>query len=312
MMKRVGNDSVRFETSRLKLHRQSAAIRGVFDLRVTGQREATGKAVLVDPAESRIRLFHDPGMLSYDFSRYSVVNPPREGTEFEPARGKTLKEIVKEEGNNIVFANNGQTDNMWCTNSVVVADGQVIKRTAPGVLSPHFMPLNGTFPFLVLDAKRFGLTTLPFSQGEPSGAITFKNGIYGPMLIRNGREVTDQIKQAQPNTSPNEILWNPATNQAAMSAAGVTINGTLIFLSLAGNPDKGNECNLSDIVSLLKRFSTTHAILLGISGDVQQYVRLGKNDHSWLIARARAGSSMTRMFPDARPQSNAIIVEERI
>jgi hypothetical protein len=286
------------------------AIRRVANIEIRGQRQARGTAVLVDPQHSRVSLFIDKSILSYDFSRHMVVNPPKEGYEFKPAPGKILRKLVQEGSDNIVFASNGQTDNMWCTNSVIVAEGELIKRTAPGVLADKFIPLDGNFPFLVFDPQHMGLTHIPFSQGEPQKPINFRNGIFGPILIRNGRSRIDHIKKAQPNVGPNEVLWDPKTNHAAMSAAGITINGDYIFISLVGNPDKGNEPNLPDLVDQLRLFETTHAILLGVSGDVQQYVRRGQNKESWLIARARAKSTMAKMFPDARPQSNAIIVEE--
>ncbi|MFC1637761.1 hypothetical protein ACFL1W_01940 [Candidatus Margulisiibacteriota bacterium] len=292
--------------------RSRPAIRNVASLEIRGQREARGKAVLVDPQRSQVSLFVDKKMLSYDFSKYMVIDPPKPGYEFKPVPGKVLREIVRQGSRNIVFAGTGQTDNMWCTNSVVVADGELIKRTAPGVKAGRFIPLDGRFPFLVFDREHPGLTHIPFSQGEPQSAIKFKNGIFGPVLIENGRSRIDHIKKAQPNVGPNELLWDPKKNKAAMSAAGFTINGDFIFISLAGNPDKRNESNLQDLVGQLRLFHTTHAILLGVSGDVQQYVRQGQNKESWLIARARADSGMPdKMFPDARPLSNAIIVEER-
>lgn len=288
--------------------KSSPAIRRVINFELRGQREAKGTAVMVDPQHCRTSLFVDRGMLSYDFSRYMVVDPPKAGYEFKPASGKILKEIVREGGDNVVFASNGQTDNLWCTNSLVVADGELIKRSAPGVLSDKFIPINGYFPFLVFDPNRPGITHIPFARGELLSPILFRNGISGPILLYSGRQ-QDFIKLAQPNIGPHEVIWDPIKNQASMSAAGITINGDFIFISLVGDPDKGNEPNLQD---MLRDLSATQAILLGVSGDVQQYVRLGENEESWLIARARAGSTMAKMFPEARPLSNAIIVEDMI
>ena len=96
-----------------------------------------------------------------------------------------------------------------------------------------------------------------------------------------------------------------------MSALGHNNKGELIFLSLAGEPNKHPESRLGDVVDVLWKLKASNAILLGASGDVQQFIRLSDQEEAWLIAKSRAGSGMAKMFPEGRPLSNAIIVEEK-
>ncbi|MFC1511420.1 phosphodiester glycosidase family protein [Candidatus Margulisiibacteriota bacterium] len=279
-------------------------IRQVQRITVKGKRRAAGFAVWVDPA--KIRLFYDKEMLSYDFSTQSVVKPPLAGTSFESAKGKLLKDIV---GDEIVFACSGQTGNMWSSNSIMVVDGKIIKRNAPGVATEAFIPLDGTYTFFVFDPANPRLGTLSFERGELKGSLNFRNAVSGPVLIEAGKDVSTLIRQAEPNTQSNEVLWDPATFQAAMSAVGCTRNGQIILVSLAGNPDLQNEIRLKDMVAVLKKLKAHNAILLGESGEVQQFVLTDKRQSLWVTARARSDSSMVNMFPDGRPRSSAILVE---
>jgi Phosphodiester glycosidase len=274
-----------------------------------GESEAFGRAVTIDPNRCRANLFIDEKMLSYDFSRYTFIEPPPGGKEFRPISGKTLRQIVGENGPKTFFACNGQTDGLWAANSVAVAEGRIVKRTAPGLRADRFLPLNGTYSFLAFDPHTPRLQDIVFSAGEPLSALKFRNGIAGPVLVRDARRVDHLIRQTIPNAGPNQLLWDPGTRRAAMSAVGADERGNLIFVSLAGKPELENECLLGDIANLLWELRAVDAILLGVSGDTQQYVRITEDD-PWLAARSRKGSSMAQMFHGDRPLANAIIFQD--
>jgi hypothetical protein len=127
------------------------------------------------------------------------------------------------------------------------------------------------------------------------------------MKLKLSKEMT-----AVPNAGPNQLLWNPEEKSAAMSAVGCRANGKLIFLSVAGNPAQQPECLIEDLVEALWYLGAADAVLLGISGDVQQYICYASSQGELLVAQARRGSSMPRnLFPYGRPLSSAIIVEAK-
>jgi len=192
---------------------------------------------------------------------------------------------------------------------VVVADGKIIKRTAPGVNSAEFAPLNGIFPFFVFDAGKTRIYDLPFIKGELETRLTFQNGIRGFVLIRNGNKQDHLIRQATPNIKPDEATWDPQTKKAAMTAFGRNAKGGIILVSMAGSPENENELIVSDITDVLIKLGAVDAILGGLSGDVQQYIRLSDSKEYWLTAKPGITSSMAKMFPEGRPLSNAIIIE---
>ena len=78
---------------------------------------------------------------------------------------------------------------------------------------------------------------------------------------------------------------------------------------MAGSPENENELIVSDITDVLIKLGAVDAILGGLSGDVQQYIRLSDSKEYWLTAKPGITSSMAKMFPEGRPLSNAIIIE---
>jgi len=313
-----GGIRINFRPLSLKSLIAANAPTGIIRVAVQGKREASGYAVTVDTSRSRIRLYCDERMLSYDFSRFSVNDPSvtgkslEKGVTFTPRQGRTLKEILSGTPGRIIFACNGETDNMWAANSIMISEGKLITRTAPGVHTRSRIPLNGSYSFFVFDADKAGIKHLNFANGELNSPLDFRNGIRGPVIISRGRSQVASLKFAgekTPNVKQNDVLWESDTFQAAMTAVGRVANGNIVFISLAGNPSKHNEILVSDLTDALLELGASEAIMLGLSGDVQQYIRMPKGKNHWLIARPRMGSSMEFVFPGGRPLSSAILVE---
>lgn len=304
---RIGRCKASYQSLHIKLQRENPALRSVIHIQLNGGSAATGQAVIINPYKCRISLFVDRSMLAYDFSRYAVINPPPSNQEFKPAGGKILREIIAK-NNRIFFACNGQTDNMWATNSVVIAEGELFRREMPGLRSGRFIPLEGDYSFFVFDPQITGIREINFTNSQPLDTINFRNAISGPVLIRNGQRQNQRITLAVPNTKQNEVLWDPENNRAAITAVGANVRGDLIFISLAGNPELSNECLIDDIVNLFLRLNARDALLLGVSADVQQYIQLIDED-LLLAAKPRLCSSMAKQFPNGRPLANAILAE---
>jgi len=252
---------------------------GLFRVTLKGRSEASGRVVVIDPNKCRVKLFVEGG--------------------------KTLRRIVAENDRQTFFACNGQTDNLWSTSAVAVAEGLIIKRRAADLPPASWQPLNDCCSFLTFDHRASRLQHIYFSEGKPTTGPTFMNGIAGPLIIHDQERVDHLIKQAGPIVGPGELFWDPRTRRAAMSAAGANTRGDLIFVSLAGDPKLGNECLLDDVANLLWEFQTVNAILLGVGDETQQYVRSPANassdappDDPWLVSQTEL------------PLANAIVVQE--
>ncbi|MDD4178456.1 MAG: hypothetical protein PHH14_00180 [Candidatus Margulisbacteria bacterium] len=291
----------------------NSAVKTVINVELKGVRRAQGKAVIVDPERASVTLYHHPEAPYYDFSRFTLVDqnvtgkPPAPGLTYKAPPGKRLVEIVDSE---VVFACCGETNGLWAPNSVIVADGEVIKREAPGIHAKEKYPLEGKFPFFVFDEKKRGLNYLLFAAGELKEPLVFSNGIYGPVLIRDCLEVLSPTEEAYPPIKPNQVPW-AYPKIAAIAAVGLDIRGDFIFLAMAGDPKEALECSPKDITDILMQLQTREAILLGLSADVQQYIKYPNGQKSWLVGKPRPGSSMETAFPQGRPISNAILVKDK-
>ena len=282
---------------------------GLYRFSITGARRAMGRAVVFDLAKINVILHCDRAVLDYDFSRFSVFDPPREGQTYKPAVGKPLMDIVRDYPR-AIFACNGETDDMWATCSAMVINGETITRKAPGILCDRFYPAEGSLCFFVLDRDKFGLNYVYFKDGKPKLPVPFRNGIRGFPLIGNKQNVSGMIKEREkdkPNILPHESIWNPNKRESAMSAVAKIDDNKLMFVSFAGDPGQYPEPRLDDLVKVLKQFDVTDALLLGMSGDVQQFVM--DDNNPFLIAKPRTGSSKGKMnWENGRPIQTAIIV----
>lgn len=310
-----GDVRIQRRVIRFKMPNSACPFSSIANVSVRGKREASGFAVTIDPSISKIRLYCDERMLSYDFSRFSVIDPSitgkplPDGVAYKPIEGGTLKEILSTAPGRVIFACSGETDDMWAENSMMIVNGNLIIRKAPGVNAKQKIPLDGSYAFFSFDADKAGLHYLGFLAGKLISPLDFQNGIRGPVIISMGRSNVNLLKKASPNIGQNDVLWDPLNKQSAMTAVGLVSKGEVVFVTLAGDPSKNNEILLSDMTNALLELGASEAILLGMSGDVQQYIRMpGGKDH-WLVAKPRLQSSMAQMFPGGRPLSSAIIVE---
>lgn len=64
-----------------------------------------------------------------------------------------------------------------------------------------------------------------------------QEAIAGPVLVRDGGDVSSEIRQYKPEDAdrdPGQVRWDPATTAAAFSAIGRTADNRLVALSLTG------------------------------------------------------------------------------
>jgi hypothetical protein len=299
-------------------------IRYILDVAIDSLRKSdgkaikvAGKAVIIDPFEVDINLHFELAALTYDFNESALTRKlaQKMGKIYRPV-GYPLREIVARYPG-AIFASDGQTDQLLANNNAMVKDGRLYTRITPGVQAKTLAPLNGRHTFFVFDPGKIGLIDVVFENGQPvnNDTINFRNGFNGPVLIREGKRQDDQLivaEKDQPNNRPNELLWDHTTRPAAQSAVGIVEqNGRkmLVFVALKGDPKKDNECLVADLVDVLLKLKVSEAMLLGVSGDVQQFVQHPDPKNAWLIARPRPGSSLA--LQGDRPLAIAIVATKK-
>lgn len=231
----------------------SRGLCGVFQITFRGRPEVSGRLVVIDPNQCRVKLVVDGN--------------------------KTLRQIVAENGQKTFFACNGPADNLRGAGSAVVAAGQTVKSSGPALPPTSLRPFDDC-SFLTLDPRIPRLQRVYFSAGEPTTGLNFMNGIAGPLIVHNMQRVGRLIGHAGHRDSD--------IRHAAVSAAGANDRGDLIFVSLTSNPELESECLVDDITNLLWDFKAVSAILLGVGYETQQYVRsaaAGDPHNPWLVTR---------------------------
>ena len=175
----TGECRVRTYPQNLRGLDRNSAITRVYSISMRGDRVAKGRAVIIDVRKAEVAVAIDPRMLHYDFSHFRFVSslppghPNLATTTYRPIEAKPLRQFVAARTGEVLFAANGQTDNLWTSNGVVVVDGKVFKRTAPGIGANEVIPLQGAFPFFVFDADKMGINMVSFKNGETESEITF-------------------------------------------------------------------------------------------------------------------------------------------
>jgi hypothetical protein len=245
-----------------------------------------GRVVIFNPEASQFNLYLNDESSFYDFSTHAVSKKfaQQRNLIFKEFPGKTVGEIVDQTG--AAFAINGHQGNFYLPNTLHIQDGRLIIKNAPGVGQNSHQALNGDYLFFVLDRGHYGLVDLTINDDKPVGDISgVKTAITGPVLLRQGKDVSREIKQAVPAVGQQEITWDKTKDSHAFSLLGKDTQGRLVFLTMAGDPAKG-EAMLEDMVAAARKFDLVDAILLGTSGDAQQFVQ----GHTTIVAKSRVGS----------------------
>ena len=236
-----------------------------------GDRRAEGRAIVVDPGRVVLRQPFNPAVISGSWNGAAI----REQKDKQLQPGQPLSSLVSDlnqwgdlnlppESKPLFLMNSLQT-NFWEPQGFLVSDGKL-------VAVPNVQWSKGPTLF-VLDAGGTGLKQVPLVGGLPDVA-GIGEAVVGPVLVANGQDLSGSISQYQPGSpDPNGVRWDPKTAIAAFSAIGRTAEGRLIFLALAGNPDKGvQEVTIGEVARAMIKLGAVEAVLLGGSMDVQQWV----------------------------------------
>ena len=268
-----------------------------------------GRVVYLDPEKFSLEMFVESKAQSYNFIKNGVdqgwVNKEkakgRIDLGFKEFPGKTVRGFVDYKNDEtIIFAVNGHQGNFYIPNTLLIINGEVISKTAPGVGQDEdknkFEPLSGFYNFFVLDSDKLGIRTIRLENGEPVKGEDISNinfALTGPILRdSSGNNVSENVKQV-PNgevvLQTNEVTFDPERTPLSISLIGLE-QGTrqVVVLTMIGQfeGDKRDEIVMKDINPILDSLKLTDVILLGTSADAQQYV-FGEKD---IKAKPRQGS----------------------
>ena len=256
------------------------------------------------PGYGSFRHIHSADAVTYDFSRYAVtqaaVDRSRQqgrNVELKPFSAPSLSDFIAGEsghGAEIFFAVNGHFSGGYHPNFLVIENGVLIKRQAPGIMQTKTEGPSGRFSFFVFQwndpQKKPGIIELDITGGTltPEGAALAAEAaaaVHTPMILRktdNGRTVRDMPVFELPCVQPQSVTFKDDAG-FCFTIAGLTHEGELAFLTMTGT------LTITDAQTLAESLGFASAGLLGISGDAQQHVE-GLPD---IIGYARAGTTIT-------------------
>ncbi len=271
-------------------------------------RAVEGRAVVIAPENAGVEVFVDQDAVNYDFSKNAQTPElaKKLNREFKEFPGRTVREFTA--GTPAVFAVNGHQGNYWLPNTLVIKNGQLVAKPVAGVRQNVYETLNGIYTFFVLNGSGIGLVDIEIRNSHPVRDISsIQTALSGPVLLRNGTDVSSAITQKMPPFGSNEVTWDPTKDTMAFSLVGKDKSGRLVFITMRGDSEKQPEALLSDIVTIAKNFELTDAVLLGTSADVQQHV----TGQEIIVAKPRFGSDKAAVRPEGRKLGSIIFVSEK-
>ncbi len=282
----------------------------------SGDRAAKGRAVILDPDKVEIRQEVVPEAVEYDFGRYRVASKDKqvlEGKkEFKKFPGRTLERFVQglDPGDNVLAVSNSLHTNFWARNAFLIIDGVVIRKpdNVVSLFEEHPTALNGKFWIFGLDKGNVGVKEVNIADGNLGPAVhAVRNGIAGLPLVMKGANISDCIEKGRPPVSGNQQSFDdPKKEAAAMSAIGKDRDGNIIILNMAGDPNVKKEMTFHELAQAMINLSAVEAVGLGVSADVNQYLRGEKNP--FLSAKPRIGSLTSLDYPEGRPLGAFVMV----
>ncbi|MDO8535731.1 MAG: aldo/keto reductase, partial [Candidatus Omnitrophota bacterium] len=266
---------------------------------------SSGEAFFIDLDKVEVKNLVEKGTVERDF----IDNPVSEGDA--DGMGKTIKEMIESapEAKDALLAFNGITGGFWEANSAVIVDGELIAKSSRGTFQDKYVPLNGKFWLLSLDADNKGVFEVEIKDGKLPENLRVKNGLFGPPIFIGGKSAIDSIQfEARPNTQGNQVVWT--RDQAhAISAIGYDKEGKLVRVALKGDPnnEENKEITVDDLPRVLDKLGVVDAVLTGASADVQSYNSFV--DEKFVSAKPRAESKSAKVWPvRGRPLASRVCI----
>ena len=287
------------------------------ELRLAGEDVSVkGEAFIMDPEKIEIEQLFDE-----DVRRRDAITAPMISNS-HPVVGKLIEKYVEEadDSKKIVLAFNGSQGHFWDPNSLLIIDGQLVAKQggARGFWQQEYTPLNGKFWVLSFDRgkNKKKVFEIELKNGEVAGGLPVKDGIAGQPLLINGKSMIPKLRfNVKPSLEGNELNWSCVDQRMAMSAIGYNKFGKLIRLTLVGDSDNKTkkEASILHLVYALKNLDVVDAVLLGTSGDVQEFYRTGPGGETEVVARAsaRKESIVQKRFPEGRPLGCCITIYQK-
>jgi len=276
-----------------------------------GTRTADGRAVFIDPARVEFDFWWDEDARAYDyptFAFYSQDPAQNFGKKYKPRPGQILADIVAEQGGeDLLFASNGSQYNWMSANDALINNGVLVTKTARGIFQEERTPMHGRYT--VFSFEEAHVRDIEIEHGVIKQGRNIAHGIVGPTILHNGGVVIPQACAPQTSPEADELIWDPHTVNASFCAVGRNTRGEVVFLHFVGR-EAGKEVYVWELAQAMRELGVVDAILLGGSGDVQQWMR-GDGATPRLIAPERAKVTPQEGVP-VRKLGQAILVREKI
>ncbi|PIU41031.1 MAG: hypothetical protein COS99_07665 [Candidatus Omnitrophica bacterium CG07_land_8_20_14_0_80_42_15] len=242
---------------------------------------ARGLAVIAEREAVDVMLLLNPNVVGYNFNTHAVARKfaAAHGKEYMALPGISVPEarqtdavLSPEERENAILIAPATQAGFWMPTTIVIENGQLIKKTAPGIHQTELIEPDGEFYFFVFDAGKVGMQVVHIDNGVPREDISdIQLAIAGPPLIQDGNDVSDRIEFAgenQPIISGRQVNWRRGL-RVPFTAFGCDEAGNLIYFGLAGNSDERPEVTAEEMARVGLRLGAKNLILSGGGPDVQ-------------------------------------------
>lgn len=287
--------------------------RGVRAIDVTFRRQgrfARGFAVIMDPKALDFDVWISEGVRGYDFFQFAIVEElaaklkktPKPFGELDKPP-KTIAQFRQtvlsgEERERAILIGPATFGGFWTANTLVIKNGELIKKNVPGIYQETTAPLNGTYYFFILDVGKTGIRIIHLKDGNAAEDISdIKLAIAGPPLRQDNQDISNRLKLARPQLDGVDLTYPPDELTTSFTALGCDNEGNLIYLALAGEPNKQPEIRIREVAEVAAFLGVKDAIQLGGGVDVQVDLK----GREILIAKPDSHSDTARWFPDGRP-----------
>jgi hypothetical protein len=196
---------------------------GVDKSDVTFRREDRFAKGWIVEIQLALELEVDPAMADYNFHTSASTKELAEkfGRAHIPLPGKTIPgardSLSQEDKNRVVLIGPATQGGFWGANTVVIKDGRLIKKTAPGLYQTEVMEPDSDFYFLILDPGKTEIRKITLINGVPQEDISdIKLAFVGPPLFYHGEDLSGQIRfpktpdgKPAPLISGYDVNWDP-------------------------------------------------------------------------------------------------------
>lgn len=291
-------------------------------------RSAFGRAVFIDPSRYKLQLYPFFDLINANFGNdrvkgvFSVADNVNLGVSvqnfMESISPKSPYHTISESHDYLgdirkaIYASNTLQSNFVLSNGFLLQSRELIckpeKYQASGLDCDQFIPLKGKYSAFSFETGNSGIKDIEIWENrvvEPDRPP--KRAISGPVLVRNGKNISEKIRYKKIPTGSNHVNYPPDKTNTSFTAFGLTEDQWFIMLSMFEDlRGQGVGVNLGisiyEIAELMvKELGAKEAILGGGGADTQQFLRGDHPQYMTAPVRTRAASQGERSeVPEAR------------